>query len=89
MWLWFYSTPKIWNNEVLTAVTDTMNKIAFALLTTGLIFLLIQNVFFGYIDTEGIIHDSIFLPLGSISILLSGVILFFSGILSLKNRNRK
>ncbi len=67
-----------------TAVTVTMNKIGLIVCTIGIIFLLIQNIFFGYLDAEGVLHDSIFLPLGSISMLLGVVILLFSGLLSLK-----
>ncbi len=41
----------------------------------GSVFLFIQNNYFGYVDTDGILHDSIFLPLGVFSTLIGGVIL--------------
>jgi hypothetical protein len=47
-------------------------------LALGTISFVIQNLFYGYIDENGILHDSFFLPLSIISLLLGGVILFFS-----------
>jgi hypothetical protein len=38
----------------------------------------IQNTFYGYIDKNGILRDSIFLPLSFISLLLAGMALFIS-----------
>ncbi len=47
-------------------------------LALGTISFVIQNLFYGYIDENGILHDSFFLPLSIISLLLGGIILFFS-----------
>ncbi len=47
-------------------------------LALGTISSVIQNTFYGYIDENGILRDSLFLPLGVISLFLGGIILFFS-----------
>lgn len=65
---------------VIMRVTTYMNKLGFITLTIGGIFLLIQNIFYGYLDSEGVLHDSLFLPLGSITMILGLSILLLSGI---------
>ena len=52
-----------------------MKKVAYICLLVGGLFLVIQNTFYGYIDEMGIIHDSLFLPLGSLLIVL-GLLLY-------------
>ncbi len=47
-------------------------------LVLGIVSFFIQNIFYGYIDENGILRDSLFLPLSVISLFLAGVILFFS-----------
>jgi len=47
---------------------------AAVLFLIGLVFGWIQNSYYGYVDAEGILHDSLFLPLSVFSFLL-GVIL--------------
>ncbi len=59
------------------------------LLLLGVIFFVIQNIFYGYMDENGILHDSFFLPLSIISLFLGGIILLFSIIwLYLKNKSK-
>lgn len=41
-----------------------------ALLVVGAIFMWIQNTFYGYLDNNNVIQDSLFLPLGAISVIL-------------------
>jgi hypothetical protein len=52
--------------------------LSLVLIAAGLISLEIQNEFYGYIDENNILHDSIFLPLGFISLLSGLSILLFS-----------
>ena len=52
-------------------VKTSMKTSGFVLLAIGVISLIIQNTFYGYMDAEGIIHDSLFLPVGVLSLLLS------------------
>ncbi len=47
-------------------------------LALGVVSFVIQNIFYGYIDENGILRDSFFLPLSVISLFLGGIILFFS-----------
>ncbi len=46
-------------------------RISLALLGLALIFLFIQNRFYGYLDENNVLQDSIFLPLGTILLLFS------------------
>jgi hypothetical protein len=45
------------------------------LLIIGVVSIIIQNIFYGYVDTEGVLRDSLFLPLGAFAITL-GILLF-------------
>ena len=48
-------------------------KISLILLTLGLVSLLIQNTFYGYIDENNVLRDSMFLPLGMMFSVLGSV----------------
>lgn len=56
----------------------------------GLVFGWIQNSYYGYVDAEGILRDSLFLPLSVFSLLL-GVILsvIAAGLLAFKKVTQK
>jgi len=56
-----------------------MKKIGIIFLITGAVSLFIQNTFYGYVDADGVLHDSLFLPLGVIAIILSMVVLIAWG----------
>ena len=47
------------------------------LLVTGIVCLVLENTFYQYVDKDGVLHESLFLPLGSICVLLSGIGLMF------------
>ena len=51
------------------------------LLCVGVCFLAIQSLFFGYVDEHGVLHDSLFLPLGVFACLASCVLFFIYGCL--------
>ncbi|EDM67823.1 hypothetical protein PE36_17700 [Moritella sp. PE36] len=42
----------------------------------GFSFLFLENTFFQYIDEEGVLHESLFLPFGVIGILSAAGVLF-------------
>ena len=47
-----------------------MKTTGIILLAIGVISIVIQNTFYGYVDAEGVLHDSVFLPLGAIATIL-------------------
>jgi hypothetical protein len=51
----------------------TITSIAFIVL--GFICGYIQNTYYGYVDAQGVLHDSLFLPLGVFSLLIGGIFL--------------
>ena len=53
-------------------------KLSLILLGLGLVSLFIQNTFYGYIDDNNVLQDSIFLPLGFFLFLLGSMGLFVS-----------
>jgi len=50
----------------------TLTGIIFIIL--GIISLIIQNTFYGYLDADGVLHDSLFLPLTFIFALIGLII---------------
>lgn len=50
------------------------------LLLLGVVFMWIQNTFYGYVDENGVLQDSLFLPLGAIAIMLGLAGFFFLAI---------
>jgi hypothetical protein len=69
-----------------------IRKLAFAgvfLLASGLAFGLIQNSYYGYIDADGILHDSLFLPLSAMAILGAFACLSVAGVIALWRRMRR
>lgn len=56
------------------------NKLKLAsivLITIGVICLLLEGTFYGHVDESGIMHESFFLPLGMLTLLLGIFIAFF------------
>ncbi|MBL4864190.1 MAG: DUF3955 domain-containing protein [Rhodobiaceae bacterium] len=58
-------------------------KLSLAFLLLGALFLFLENTFYQYLDSDGVLHESLFLPLGAISIVLGGLGLIFVAIKSL------
>ena len=58
-----------------------MMKIGTVLILIGVLSLIMQNTFYGYVDAEGILHDSIFLPLGVFACIGGVVTLLITGLL--------
>lgn len=56
-----------------------MSQIGITLLIIGLVSLFIQNTWYGYMDAEGFIHDSIFLPFGVIALIIGVILLTIAG----------
>lgn len=57
-----------------------LTKVGLLLLIIGIASMVIQNTFYGYMDAEGVIHDSLFLPIGACSVLLSLIVFVVSGV---------
>ncbi|MFT5665232.1 MAG: hypothetical protein ACI9JR_002640 [Gammaproteobacteria bacterium] len=43
----------------------------------GVIFIIAENMFYQYVDDKGFLHESMFMPLGAICILLGIIFLLF------------
>ena len=66
----------------------SMKTTGIILLIIGVISVIIQNTFYGYVDAQGILHDSLFLPLGVISIILGTILIIgWGGIKLLKKKS--
>lgn len=67
-------------------VTVSMKITGIILLIIGVISIIIQNTFYGYVDADGMLHDSIFLPVGVIATILGGIFLSAWGAIKLFKR---
>jgi hypothetical protein len=45
-------------------------------LLTGVAFLFLENTFYQYLDEDGLLHESLFLPLGVFSLIIGSLLLF-------------
>ena len=46
-------------------------------LFTGVAFLFLENIFYQYLDENGYLHESLFLPLGVLALFLGALLLFY------------
>ncbi len=72
----------------MTAFKSPMIITSGLLLFIGFSFIALENIFYQYIDEDGVLHESLFMPLGFISLLLSLVFLLavtIKKLISLKN----
>jgi hypothetical protein len=46
-------------------------------LGVGIVFIVAENSFYQYVDDKGVLHESLFMPLGMISIFMGILALFF------------
>ena len=44
-----------------------------ALILVGIICLILENTFYQYVDENGYLHESLFLPIGAISLILGSL----------------
>lgn len=66
-----------------------MIKISLLLITIGILFISLENIFYQYIDENGFLHESLFMPIGIILLLIgtnSLVIIFIKRKISKKKR---
>lgn len=47
-----------------------MKTATFIFLAIGTAFIFIQNTFYGYVDVDGVLRDSLFLPLGTLATIV-------------------
>ncbi|MDP6526654.1 MAG: DUF3955 domain-containing protein [Kiritimatiellia bacterium] len=45
-------------------------------LLTGVVFLFLENTFYQYLDEDGFLHESLFLPLGVFALIIGSLLLF-------------
>jgi hypothetical protein len=57
-------------------------------LSIGIISIIIQNTFFGYVDANGVLHDSLFLPVGALATLLGAGLLVLWSVIKLFRKVR-
>jgi len=69
--------------------TYYMKTISLILLAIGISFLVIQNTFFGQLDADGVIQDSLFLPLGTFAVLGGLALLAIIGATALAKKMRR
>ena len=55
-----------------------MKTIGTIFIVIGVVSAVIQNVFFGYVDGDGVLHDSIFMPLAALSTTIGLILLLYS-----------
>lgn len=55
------------------SLNSKLCKAIFLLLLVALVSLFIENTFYQYLDEDGFLHESLFLPLGAFSLLLAAV----------------
>lgn len=54
--------------------------IGVVLLVVGIVFLILENTFYQYLSDDGVLHESLFLPLGTLSLFFGMAIFVFLGI---------
>jgi len=65
----------------------TITGITFIIL--GLICAYMQNTYYGYVDAEGVLHDSFFLPLSVILPILGVLLLIIALVMMLLKKAKK
>jgi hypothetical protein len=59
------------------------------LLAIGIACILLENIYYQYVDTDGVLHESLFLPIGFISVQIAGIGLIFGLAKVLINKRNK
>ncbi len=57
--------------------TNKIFILSLLLLSLGIVFIVAENSFYQYVDDKGVLHESLFMPLGMISIFMGILVLFF------------
>jgi hypothetical protein len=57
--------------------TSKIFILSLLLLSLGIVFIVAENSFYQYVDDKGVLHESLFMPLGMISIFMGILALFF------------
>jgi len=50
-----------------------MIKLGILLCAVGVVSLFIQHTWYGYVDAAGVLHDSIFLPIGALTLIAAAI----------------
>jgi len=51
----------------------SVSKVSLLLLIAGVLCIVFENSLYQYVDENGVLHESLFLPLGVICLLVSGI----------------
>ena len=62
-------------NFIVYLILMNIKITGYIFLIIGVTSLFIQKMFYGYLDADGVLHDSIFLPLGVFSLIIGVLIL--------------
>lgn len=54
-------------------------------ISLGVLFIFAENTFYQYVDENGILHESLFLPLGVFSVLLGFIVILLVTIAKIRN----
>ena len=58
---------------VRKVLKSKMFRASLILLVLGVTFVLLENTFYQYLDDDGVLHESFFLPLGCLSLIAGGL----------------
>ena len=58
----------------MNSLANKIFMLGLILLGLGVLFFILENLFYQYIDNTGVLHESIFMPLGVISLLLGALV---------------
>jgi len=65
---------------VRKVLKSKMFRASLILLVLGVTFVLLENTFYQYLDDDGVLHESFFLPLGCLSLIAGGLGLLITAI---------
>jgi|TARA_B110000240_G_C13440054_1_gene427661 hypothetical protein len=64
--------------------------VSLMLLGVGMLCILLEGIFYQYVETEGVLHESLFMPIGVILVLGAGIgLVFVSAKKLMSMRNKK
>ena len=66
-----------------------LSLIGVTFIAIGAVCGIIQNVFYGWMDADGFIHDSLFLPLSYLFLFAGVLLLLISILIKLLGRNKR
>jgi hypothetical protein len=62
--------------------------LGFFFLLTGVVFLFLENTYYQYLDEDQFLHESLFLPLGVLALIIGSLLLFILALKKLRQSLR-